>query len=238
MLEVASRTLRRVAGLPAMVLFPALVVVAGMWLFVAVARAVEHGRTQSVDERILLALRDPHDLAKTRGPQWLEEVGRDLTALGGIAELLLLTAAVSGYLLICRKFGMLALVLSATVGGLVLSLLLKDLFYRPRPTVVPYLSHVMSPSFPSGHSMLSAVVYLTLGSLLASLVERRALKLYFLAVAMLLTLLVGVSRVYMGVHYPTDVLAGWCAGLAWAVLCSLTARYLQHRGAVERGGGD
>jgi undecaprenyl-diphosphatase len=115
-----------------------------------------------------------------------------------------------------------------------LSTVLKDLFGRPRPTVVPHLFYVSSASFPSGHSMLSAVVYLTLGSLLARLVEQRRLKVYFLSVALLLSFLVGVSRVYMGVHYPTDVLAGWSAGLAWGLLCDLVARWLQQHGAVEK----
>jgi undecaprenyl-diphosphatase len=119
------------------------------------------------------------------------------------------------------------------LGGLILSHLLKNLFDRSRPEVVPYLSHPMTSSFPSGHSMLSAVVYLTLGSLLARLVRKRRLKLYFLTVALLLTFLVGASRVYVGVHWPTDVLAGWCGGLVWALLCSLAARRLQQRRAVE-----
>ena len=108
------------------------------------------------------------------------------------------------------------LVLIATLGGLALSSLLKGLFLRPRPRVVPSLSYIATTSFPSGHSMLAAIVYLTLGSLLARLSPRKRIKLYFLGLAMLVTVLVGISRVCMGVHYPTDVLAGWSAGLAWA----------------------
>ncbi len=128
----------------------------------------------------------------------------------------------------------LTLLLAATLGGLLLSALLKERFDRPRPQVVPHLSLAMTSSFPSGHSMNSAVVYLTLGSMLAGLSRELRLKVYFFCVAVILTFLVGVSRVFMGVHYPTDVLAGWCAGLAWSLSCGLTARRLRRRGLVER----
>jgi undecaprenyl-diphosphatase len=211
-----------------------LAILGGACGFIIVAWAVNKGVTQKFDEELLLAPRDPADLSKTLGPPWLEEIGRDLSALGGVAGLCLLIVIVCGYLLICRKYRALALVLAATLGGLVLNGLLKERFDRPRPTVVPYKSQVLTSSFPSGHSLNSAVIYLTLGSMLSSLVERRRLKVYFLSVGLLLTILVGLSRVYMGVHYPTDVLAGWCAGLSWALLCSLVGRWLEQRGSVER----
>jgi undecaprenyl-diphosphatase len=111
-------------------------------------------------------------------------------------------------------FGAMWLVIIATVGGLIVTTILKNVFARPRPSIVPHLSMVISSSFPSGHSMLSATVFLTLGALLGRFVEPFRLKAYFLIVALVLTFLVGVSRVYMGVHYPSDVLAGWAAGLA------------------------
>jgi undecaprenyl-diphosphatase len=209
-------------------------ILGGVLVFIGVAYAVRAGSAEHLDESLLRALRNPHDPKEPLGPPWLAEVGRDLTALGGVAALCLVTAAVAGCLLICHKYRALGLLLVATLSGLLLSTGLKDLFSRPRPTVVPHLSYVSSASFPSGHSMLSAVVYLTLGSLLACLVEQRRLKVYFLGVALLLTLLVGVSRVYMGVHYPTDVLAGWSAGLVWALACGLLARRLQQRGMVEK----
>jgi undecaprenyl-diphosphatase len=182
----------------------------------------------------LRAMRRADDPSRPIGPRWLPEVGRDLTALGGVAVLSLTTVFVAGYLLIVRKYHAMWLVLAATLGGLLISTLLKHLIDRARPDLVPHLSHVYTSSFPSGHSMLSAVVYLTLGALLTRLASERRVKLYFLAAALLLTFLVGVSRVYMGVHYPTDVLAGWTAGLVWALLCWLVARYLQRRGAVEK----
>jgi undecaprenyl-diphosphatase len=161
-------------------------------------------------------------------------VGRDLTALGGVAVMTLVTLIVAGYLWMIRKYHAMWLVLIASFGGLLLSSGLKGIVDRPRPQLVPHLSQVYTSSFPSGHSMMSAVVYLTLGSLLARLVPSGAVKIYCMFVAMALTFLVGVSRVYMGVHYPTDVLAGWTAGLVWSLVVWLAARALQRHGKVEK----
>lgn len=216
-----------------LVLLVLLTIVGGTWGFIRLANLVAGQTTQHFDERMLLALRRPDEPARPVGPAWLHEVARDVTALGGVTALALLTAAVAGFLLLRGQTHAMWLVLVATAGGLLISLLLKGNYERPRPSVVLPLTQVHTSSFPSGHSMMSAVVYLTLGSLLARLVARRRLKLYILAVAVLLTLLVGLSRVYLGVHYPTDVLAGWMAGLVWALLCWLVARHLQRRGAVE-----
>jgi undecaprenyl-diphosphatase len=132
------------------------------------------------------------------------------------------------------RYHMMWLVLAASIGATVINSTIKNIVERPRPVVVPRLTDVSSESFPSGHSAMSAAVYLTLGGLLAQTVSRRRLKLYFIFVAMLLTFLVGLSRVCLGVHYPSDVLAGWTTGLVWALLCWLAGRYLQRRGAIER----
>jgi undecaprenyl-diphosphatase len=231
--HLVQRTIAWVGGLDLVVLLGTLAVVGGAWVFLEIADEVTEGDIQDLDERIVRAMRNPNDPADPIGPPWLKEVGRDLTALGGVTVLLLVVAAVAGFLAIERRYHALLLVIAATFGGLSINALLKNLYDRPRPSVVPHLAHVMTASFPSGHSMLSAVVYLTLGALLARLVQHRGLKVYLIAVAMLLTFLVGVSRVYLGVHYPSDVLAGWSAGLVWAVLCWLVVRYLQRRGAVE-----
>lgn len=211
-----------------------LLVVAGTWGFIALADEVSEGGTQHFDDWAIRSLRKPNDPAKPIGPKWVEEVARDITALGGVAVLSITTIIVVGYYLILGKRRAAAFVGFATLGGLILSSLLKHSFDRPRPELVPHLSQVYTSSFPSGHSMLSATVYLTLGSLLMRLAPQKRVKLYYLLVAMTLTFLVGISRVYMGVHYPTDVLAGWTAGLVWALLCWLLARALQHRGAVEK----
>jgi len=215
------------------VLLGTLLVIAGTWAFIAIADNVAEGDTQSFDDWAVRALRRPDELARPIGPRWLAEMGRDATALGGVGWLVSFTLAVAGYLWLDGKRHMAAFLLIAAGSGTALAFWLKSLFDRPRPSLVPHLSYVTSSSFPSAHSMLSATVYLTLGALVASVMARMRLKVYVLTLSLLLTLLVGVSRVYLGVHYPTDVLAGWMAGLTWALACWLVAHWLQRRGDVE-----
>jgi len=208
-------------------------VAGGIWLFAELAGEVREGETRRIDEAILLAMRNPADASDPLGPPWLEEMERDFTALGGVGVLSVLTLAVSAFLALDRKGRAAVLVLIAVGGALVLSFLLKSGFQRPRPELVPHGSYVYTTSFPSGHSMMSAATYLTLGALLARVQPRRRLKVLLLGFATLLTLIVGCSRVYLGVHWPTDVLAGWTAGAIWALICWLIARRLQHKGKIE-----
>ncbi len=215
------------------VLIAVLLVVTGTWAFIELADEVLEKDIQKFDDRIVVALRRADNPGIPIGPRWLHEVGRDVTALGGVAVISGLTFVVAGFLLMRKQYHAMWLLIIATFGGLIISTLLKNIIARDRPALVPHLSYVTTSSFPSGHSMLAAVAYLTLGSLLARLVVEWRVKIYILLVALLITFAVGVSRVYMGVHFPTDVLAGWSAGLVWACICWLVARYLQHRGTVE-----
>ena len=185
--------------------------------------AVVAGHTESFDERAVRMLRRPDDLAVPVGPAWLREAALDVTALGSVVVVLAMAAAVAGFLLTRRRLGAAVLVCVAASGGMILNTAIKHLVDRPRPEVVPHLREVTTPSFPSGHAAFSAVVYLTLGVLAARAVPGRGSKMYCLAVAAAATVSVGVSRVYLGVHYPTDVLAGWVTGSAWALACSLAA---------------
>ena len=215
-------------------LLSTLIVAGGVWGFAELADEVVEGDTKVFDEWAIEALRRKDNPAVPLGPTWLHEVGRDMTALGGVAVMGGMTLAVAGYLLMIKKYHAMWLVLIATTGGLVISTLLKWMFSRERPQLVPHLSVVHTSSFPSGHAMLSAVVYLTLGVMLARLVPNRSAKIYFMFLAIFLSFLIGISRVYMGVHYPTDVLAGWTAGCVWATLCYIVARQLQIKGKVEK----
>ena len=209
------------------------VVTSGGLAFAHIADEVRDGSTKSVDERILLAMRSPTDLSDPVGGHWVEEMARDFTALGGASVLLFLVFAVVTFLLIARKRHAAMFVGVAVGGGQLLSSLFKMGFDRPRPDLVPHGAWVYSASFPSGHAMVSAVTYLTLGALLARMHRGRALKAFFLGIAVLLTLIVGASRVYLGVHWPTDVVAGWAAGSVWASVCWLLALFFQRRGRVE-----
>lgn len=195
--------------------------------FASLADEVVEGGTRRFDERLLLALRDPADPKTPIGPHWLETVMVDLTSLGGVPALTLITLVVVLYLVVSRRFQNAALVAGAVTGGAVLTTVLKMGFSRPRPELVDHLVTVQNMSFPSGHATSSAVVYLTLGALLARTERQWAVRAYVFAVAGFLTLLVGVSRVFLGVHYPTDVLAGWTLGAAWALLCWVVARWLR-----------
>jgi undecaprenyl-diphosphatase len=206
-------------------------IVAGIWLFGLIAGEMMEGGTQAFDERVLLGMRNPD--RSPVGPPSVQDAARDITALGGVTVLAMITLITGGFLLLDGKPHMAWFVYGSVASGLLVSGILKSLFQRPRPDLVPHAAYVSTTSFPSGHSMMSAVTYLTLGALLARSLQRKRLKAFFLVLGALLTLLVGLSRVYLGVHWPTDVLAGWTAGASWAVVCWLVARWLQLRRAIE-----
>ena len=200
----------------------------------ALAGEVLEGDTQAFDERVLRALRDPADPSVPIGPRWLRIAALDVTSLGGATVIGLTVAAVVGFLLLQGMSRTALFVLLASAGGWLLNNVLKTVFARPRPEVVPHLHEVMSLSFPSGHAMTSAAVYLTLGAMLMRLSERRITKIYCMGVAMLATLLIGSTRLYLGVHYPTDVLAGWLIGMSWALMCWLVERRIERQAGLKK----
>jgi undecaprenyl-diphosphatase len=217
----------------AVVLLAALGIVLSLTVFVKTAGEMLEGDLREFDDGILRMMRSPDDHSVPIGPTWLVQAAIDVTALGGTTVLALFLTIVVGYLALEHRYDAILLVVVATAGGGLLGEGMKWWFARARPAIVPHLVNVGSASFPSGHSMLALVTYLTLGALLARFLPRRRSRTYCVAVSLVLALLVGLSRVYLGVHYPTDVLAGWSAGLAWALLCWLGARYLQYRGRVR-----
>jgi len=201
------------------------VLASGMALFGALAGEILEGDTQAFDRKILLSMRHSPSLAPI-GPPAVQEAARDTTALGGTLVLTLVTLASAIYLLLDGKRRMALFVLASVSSGLLAATVLKLLFNRPRPELVPHAAYASTSSFPSGHSMMSALTYLTLGALLARSQERKRLKAFAMLLAATLTFLVGLSRIYLGVHWPTDVLAGWSVGVAWTLLCWLLASVL------------
>ena len=202
-----------------MVLVLIILCAGALWGFVALADEVVEGDTHQFDRSIVLAMRSADDVSDPIGPGWVEEMMRDFTALGGIAFTLLACATAVVYLALEKRWALAFLVFSAVIGGFLLSMALKYGFDRPRPDLVPHGSIVYTRSFPSGHSMTAAITFLTLGTMLARIQRTRAMRWFILCLAIALTVLVGFSRVYLGVHWPTDVLAGWAAGAVWALVC-------------------
>mgnify|MGYP000126754290 CR=1 FL=1 len=208
------------------------VAAACLWAFAGIADEVLEQETHGFDMAVLEALRaaGPGDPI---GPEWLEDYARDFTSLGGVPILALMAIVCAAYLTLTRRRATAAYLVGALTGGSLISAGLKDLFDRTRPDAVFQATPVYSASFPSGHAFLSAVAYLTLGALLARVQERRRAKIFVLSVAVFLALLVGFTRIYLGVHWATDVLAGWTLGAAWAALC-WTGLLLMQRRAGQR----
>jgi undecaprenyl-diphosphatase len=233
--SAVARLLGRAAGVERITLLALTLVASALWAFAELADEVGEGTTRAFDERLLTALRTPGNLADPIGPAWFEEMMRDFTAMGSTGVLAIVVLAAAAFLSITGKRHAALFVLASAIGGVLISQTMKWAYGRPRPELVPHGAEVYTASFPSGHSMMAAIVYLTLGALLARTQADRAVKTYILSVAVAVALLVGISRVYLGVHWPTDVVAGWALGGAWALICWIAMAWLQARGQVEGG---
>jgi undecaprenyl-diphosphatase len=203
--------------------------VAAALAFARIADEVAEGDSLPLDARFLVALRNPADPARPIGPAWLLEVATEISALGSWPVLGLLVVAVAGGSLLAGRPRAAAALAATSLGGVGLVAVLKSWFDRTRPDVVAALAVPTGTSFPSGHAALSAIVLLTLGALMARTLQRRSLRVYVLALAVALTGAIGATRVYLGVHWPTDVLAGWAVGLAWALGAWIAVRWRQAR---------
>lgn len=209
-----------------------------LWAFVEIAGMVMSGGTSAIDETLLLMFRTADDLSDPIGALWVEELMRDITGLGGVGILTFFTLASAAYMLLIKKPKMALFIVVAIVTGTLVSFALKYGFDRPRPDLVPHGSYVYTHSFPSGHSLMSALVYFTLGALLSRVEKRKRVKVFLMSIATLLTVSIGISRVYLGVHWPSDVLAGWTVGIFWSILCLMLASQLQSSGGIEQEGNE
>ena len=198
--------------------------------FILIGNAVGGGIDQ-LDKNILLAMRDAPD--DPWGPHWFEAGMQHLSALGSIAVTGLVAIIAVLFLLVGRKPRLALLVVMCAVGTLIAMAVLKGLYDRPRPTVVTHVESIKSLSFPSGHSMIAAALYLTLAVLVARAMPDRRLRRFTVAIGATIAMLVGVTRMYLGVHYPSDVLGGWTVGVTWALVCGVVARRLEKSGTVE-----
>jgi undecaprenyl-diphosphatase len=233
-LALGLRAARRELGLVAAVL----VVTAGILGFLGLSDAVTDNHTGGFDEGLMHMLRQPGDISQPIGPHWLRLAATDLTALGSIAVLSLIVVVVAGFFLAQRRWRESVLLLGACASGLIVVDILKLAFGRERPPLAMHAVEVGNASFPSGHAMLSAVVYLSLATLVGHFAGRRRVGAYALGAGVATTLLVGVSRVYLGVHWPTDVMAGWVLGAAWAMIWWLIAWVVERRSNRSGLGGE
>ena len=207
--------------------------IVAMLAFVILASAVRSGVSFPIDAWLLQSLRQPGDLSIPIGPRWLSNTMTDLTALGDVTVLTLVTVAACGYLIAARRYRTSLFIAAAAISGSILAAWLKTFVGRARPTIVPHLVDVQNLSFPSGHATNSAIIYLIIGLVLARSLQGRRVRAYVRGLAIAMTIILGITRVYLGVHFPTDVLAGWLIGSAWATLCWTVALRLERRHRIE-----
>lgn len=220
----------RVARAEIAVVAALLILTLGVLGFAEAAEGVMEGEGRAFDLAVLHAVRPFADNpGRPWGPWWLHEAAADVTSLGGIAVLALFALAVIGFLLIQKKWLSAALLVCGLGGGVLLSEGLKAIFERERPPAAYQAVDTLNASFPSGHALLATVFYLTVGVMLTRAFALRRFKAYVLAIGVLFALLIGLTRIYLGAHWASDVFAGWSVGAAWAVLLWLIAYAAERR---------
>ena len=211
------------------------IITLGVYAFIQIADEMAEGEIRNLDETLFLMMRVPGDPSRSIGPEWLQETALEVTAVGGYPLIMLTLAAVSGFFIVTKRYGAALYVVLSVGSGALLSYTLKKFYARPRPDLVDHLDTVHTASFPSGHAMVTTVAYLTLAAIVISYLETRRARAYVITVAVLVAVMVGVSRVYLGVHWPSDVAAGWALGAAWASFSWLVVHMLQrHNGRPAR----
>ena len=228
MIARSKAWVQRLLALGPLALFNIGVFLFAVWVFLAVADEVREEEYLHVEIELMQLLRNPAT-GEPLGPAKMVEVARDITALGSAAVLVPTVTIIVGFLVLSRRFAAALFLAVSSLGGATLNELLKTFYGRTRPEEPLRLIDIDSLSFPSGHAMSSATIYLTIAVLLTRLADRRLEDLYIFSAALLLSGAVGFSRVYLGVHYPTDVVAGWAAGVAWAEVCWFAAHMVGRR---------
>ena len=200
--------------------------------FVTVALSVDTAPVASIDRSLILALREPLDGTDPIGPPWFEEAAAEITALGGTAILTIIAGLVVIALVILRKFGAASFLVLSLLGGTLLSNGLKAVFARPRPDLVNHLDQTFTNSFPSGHATVSMLTLLTLAAIASRFATHHGFRTFAVTSAVVISILIGMSRVYLGVHWPSDVVAGWALGIGWAGTVWLLANVISRRSAA------
>ena len=206
-----------------------LLALAAVGLVAALVDEIAEGGAFRFDDALLIALRRPGHLDRPIGSAWLLQSAIDLSALGGFTLQWLLGGASGLFLVYVKRRAEAAWLAGSVLGASVMNAGLKSMLHRPRPELVPHLAVVSNASFPSGHAMISAAIYLTVGAMLAETQPRRTARIFLMAFSGLLVVLIGVSRIYLGVHWPSDVLASWCLGSVWALVVFVANRALRAR---------
>jgi len=197
--------------------------------FVLLAVWANSGLGSSLDRHLMMLLQYSGETVAPRGPSWVREAARDLTALGSVSVLTLITILALGAALIAGHFRVALDGVLVVTGGTVLSFLFKMAFDQPRPDLVGSAPDVFTSSFPSSHAMMSLVAYFTLAFILGNVGVQRRLRHWLYTGAGLISLIVGTSRTYLGLHWPSDVVAGWLLGLAWLCFALWIIRRIESR---------
>ncbi|MEQ8482376.1 MAG: phosphatase PAP2 family protein [Hoeflea sp.] len=205
------------------------IVTLGVYAFIEIADELAEGELRKIDEGLFLLLRSPADRSVPIGPAWLQETAVEITAIGGYPLIVLTLGAVAGFFVVTRRYGAAVYAVLSVGTGALLSQTLKNYYGRPRPDLVDHLDTVHTMSFPSGHALVTTVTYLTLASIVIGFLDSRRARFYVLSFAVFVAVIVGVSRVYVGVHWPSDVAAGWALGAAWASLSWLIVHLISRR---------
>ncbi|HLI64778.1 MAG TPA: phosphatase PAP2 family protein [Caulobacteraceae bacterium] len=222
-----TRVWRVIRTFEARALIAALLVAGGLWALLSLGGEVSEGETDAFDRKIMLALRTAGHPHEAVGPAWLGEALRDVTALGGTTFAVLATALAATGLAFHGLRRRAVLLICVVAGAQACDELLKALYRRDRPDFALAGAYTYAQSFPSGHSTASAALWLTLAMIASSFEAQLGRKLFWFAAALLVIAGVGASRVYLGVHWPTDVLAGWMLGACCALLGWLAWRRLR-----------